>query len=246
MIRAVTIDCWGTLLLDSPGSDDRYRRPRLVAIRAALSRAGVATDPDGLERAYERMARGLAAVWRTGRDVPVSTHVRLLLEGVDSELPARLAPPRLAEIEAAYAGAALLAPPAVYPGAAGALSTLVSRGVSLAVISNVMRTPGVVLRQVLDRAGLLASFDLTTFSDECGVRKPDPRIFGLTLERLGVSPHEAVHVGDDPVLDVEGARDAGCRVVQVTAAGHAVAPVKPDAVIADLGELCAALAGLPS
>ena len=48
-------------------------------------------------------------------------------------------------------------------------------------------------------------------------------------------------MGDDPVLDVEGARDAGMRVVQVGPGGRAIGPVKPDAVIASLGELPAAL-----
>ena len=51
----------------------------------------------------------------------------------------------------------------------------------------------------------------------------------------------AVHVGDDAILDVEGARDAGMAVIQVTPDGRATAPVKPDAVIRHLGELPAAL-----
>ena len=48
-------------------------------------------------------------------------------------------------------------------------------------------------------------------------------------------------MGDDPVLDVEGARDAGMRVIQIVPGGRATGPVKPDAVIATLGELPAAL-----
>jgi putative hydrolase of the HAD superfamily len=83
-----------------------------------------------------------------------------------------------------------------------------------------------------------------TFSDECGIRKPAPEIFLRTLSAMGVAPDEAVHVGDDPVLDVEGARDAGMRTVQVTSSGRATGPVKPDAVVTRLGDLPAALAGL--
>jgi len=63
----------------------------------------------------------------------------------------------------------------------------------------------------------------------------------LTLRGLGIPPAEAVHVGDDPVLDVEGARDAGMRVVQVGPGGRAVGPVKPDAAITSLGDLPAAV-----
>ncbi|HEV3350757.1 MAG TPA: HAD family hydrolase, partial [Methylomirabilota bacterium] len=114
-------------------------------------------------------------------------------------------------------------------------------GIVLAVISNTMRTPGEILRQVLDKSGLLSLFRVLTFSDECGVRKPAPEMFLRTLGELGVPPAAAVHVGDDPILDVEGARDAGMRVIQVTADGRATAPVKPDAVIRHLGQLPAAL-----
>src|SRR5262249_9716963 len=98
----------------------------------------------------------------------------------------------------------------------------------------------------LDRAGLLAPMKVRTFSDECGIRKPDPEIFRLTLQQMGVAPEDAVHVGDDPVLDVEGARDAGVAVIQVTPAGRATAPVKADVVISELGDRPAALDRLTS
>jgi putative hydrolase of the HAD superfamily len=144
----------------------------------------------------------------------------------------------------AYASPALVAPPALDPGARAALETLAAEGVLLAVISNTMRTPGEVLRQVLAEADLLPLFKVLTFSDECGIRKPAPAIFHRTLEDLGVPPVDAVHVGDDPVLDVEGARAAGLRVIQATPDGRATAPVKPDAVIRDFGDLPAALGRL--
>jgi FMN phosphatase YigB (HAD superfamily) len=98
----------------------------------------------------------------------------------------------------------------------------------------------VVLGQILDRSGLTA-FKVLTFSDECGIRKPDPAIFHRTLRQMGVAAEHAVHVGDDPILDVEGARDAGMAVIQVTPDGRATAPVKPDGVIRGLRELPAAL-----
>ena len=69
---------------------------------------------------------------------------------------------------------------------------------------------------MLRQYGVLGHFAHLAFSDECGVRKPEPEIFRRTLKAVGVAPAEAVHVGDDPVLDVEGARRAGMRVIQVT------------------------------
>jgi putative hydrolase of the HAD superfamily len=170
--------------------------------------------------------------------------VTALLEAIDPELPARLDEATLADLEDAYGRPALRVPPAVDESAREALEALAARGVVLAVVSNVMRSSGAVLRAVLDGRGLLAPFKVLTFSDECGVRKPDPEIFRLTLARLGVDPGDAVHVGDDPVLDVEGGRDAGMRVIQVGPGGRATGPARPDAVVARLGELPAALARL--
>jgi putative hydrolase of the HAD superfamily len=98
-----------------------------------------------------------------------------------------------------------------------------------------MRTPGAMLRRVLNHYGLLRYFAHTAFSDETRVRKPDPAIFHGALRALGVAPEEAIHVGDDPVLDVEGARAAGMRVVQVTTASVSTqGPRRPDAVIPTL------------
>jgi putative hydrolase of the HAD superfamily len=108
-----------------------------------------------------------------------------------------------------------------------------------------MRTPGLVLRKILDGYGLLTPFKLLTFSDECGVRKPAPEIFHLTLRQVGVAPEEAVHVGDDLVLDVQGAQEAGMRAIQVTSAPRTTLSRKPDATIRHLGELPQALSLLP-
>jgi putative hydrolase of the HAD superfamily len=147
----------------------------------------------------------------------------------------------MAALIRAYASPALVAPPAVDQGARAALEALAANGALLAVVSNTMRTPGEVVRQILDQSGLLPLFRVLTFSDECGIRKPARAIFLRTLEELGVPAEHAVHVGDDSILDVEGARDAGMGAIQVTPDGRATAPVKPDAVIRHLGELPAAL-----
>lgn len=46
-------------------------------------------------------------------------------------------------------------------------------------------------------------------SNRVGAVKPDPRIFRVALDALGVEPAEAVYVGDNPYRDMEGARDMG-------------------------------------
>jgi HAD superfamily hydrolase (TIGR01509 family) len=244
LVRAVTLDLWGTLFLDGPGSDERYKRQRLAGMQAGLAGAGIAVAPAQLERAYAATGRWLGSLWQVNRDVSVREHVVALLEAVDPALSDRVSDESMAALIRAYASPALVAPPAIDPGARVALETLAAEGVVLAVVSNTMRTPGEVVRQVLAQSELLPLFQVLTFSDECGIRKPAPAIFRRTLEALGVLPEDAVHVGDDPILDVEGARDAGLRVIQATPDGRATAPVKPDAVIRHLGELPAALGRL--
>lgn len=164
-------------------------------------------------------------------------HVRAILTAVDPELPARISAPTLAALVAAYARPALMVPPTVDDGARGALEALRARGLTLAVVSNTMRTPGTTLRRLLAHYGLLDSFACTVFSDEVGVRKPDPEIFFHALRAVGGEPETAVHVGDDRVLDVQGARSAGMRVIQVTARGLVSGPWGPDAVIPRLAAL---------
>jgi HAD superfamily hydrolase (TIGR01509 family) len=244
MIRAVTVDFWGTLMLDTPGSDNRYKGRRLQEFETLLSAAGVGVSRRALDQAYEESGRHLALIWRERKDVPVQRHVLAILEALDRALPARLSPATMGALVEAYASPALLVPPAPDPTARAALAELAARGLALCVVSNTMRTPGAVLRKVLERHGLLAPFRLLTFSDECGVRKPSPEIFHLTLRQVGAAPEEAVHVGDDEVLDVRGAREAGMRAIQVISHIPAALDPRPDAVIRRLGELPAALAAL--
>ena len=244
MIRAVTVDFWGTLVFEGPSADDRYRQRRLADFQTILGAAGLSVATRDLLRGYEVSGRELGWVWSQNRDVPVARHVTSLLEGAEAGLSARVAHGTLDALIEAYARPALLVPPRADEGAAEGLLRLAARGIVLAVVSNTMRTPGVALRKILEGHGLLASFTHLTFSDEVGVRKPAAEIFRLTLDKLGIEAAEAVHVGDDAVLDVQGARNAGLRVIQVVAAGRSAATEAPDLVIGGLAELPDAVARL--
>lgn len=63
----------------------------------------------------------------------------------------------------------------------------------------------------LARIGLDAHFSVRLSAREAGVAKPDARIFAELCRRLGQDPAQVLHVGDDPILDVFGARAAGLR-----------------------------------
>jgi len=106
----------------------------------------------------------------------------------------------------------------VIPGSAAALRAIAATGVKLAIVSN---ADGSVEAQLAADgicqlgAGPGVPMDAILDSSVVGVAKPDPRIFEIALERLGVSPDRAVHVGDTPAADVDGARAAGVTPVLV-------------------------------
>jgi HAD superfamily hydrolase (TIGR01509 family) len=245
-VETITIDLWGTLLYDGPASDNRYKKPRMADFQTLLGAAGLSTSGLALDRAYDKSGAYLSRIWATNRDVPALDHVRAILAGVDPGLPRRVTPALLTALVDAYARPILLLPPAVDDGALAALETLKGAGYKLALVSNIMRTPGATLRQLLGRFRLLGYFEHTTFSDEVGIRKPAPEIFALTLRAIGGDAASAVHVGDDPVLDVRGAQAAGMRAIQVTSSAVRRDSVGPDLVIPRLAELPAAIERLES
>ncbi len=92
-----------------------------------------------------------------------------------------------------------------------ALQRLASRGVRMAIISNWdSRLEGLLLDM-----GLTHYFETVISSAAVGLRKPDPRIFELACDRLGVASHEVAHVGDHHYADVVGASSAGLRPVLI-------------------------------
>ena len=104
----------------------------------------------------------------------------------------------------------------VPPGLGAALARARAAGVRVAVVSNSEGTLESVLRDV----GILDAFDLVIDSGLVGVEKPDPGIFRIALERFGVAPSRALHLGDTYATDVVGARAAGVRVALVDPHGH--------------------------
>jgi putative hydrolase of the HAD superfamily len=126
------------------------------------------------------------------------------------------------------------------PHAHPVLSELRSRH-ALALVTN--QTTDTQLRK-LEALELEPYFTIVVTSEEAGVEKPDPRIFELALEALGVTPDEALMVGDSPEVDLRGALGLGLRCVlsrefvKPTDTGDA-----PDGTLATLHELPAWLAG---
>jgi len=178
--------------------------------------------------------------WGRHRDLLIAEQVRLVLETASPGVSRVMTPTLFEEALAGYIEPVLHVPPELEPRAAEAVRELASRGVALGIISNTGRTPGVILRRVLERHDLLRHFTAVSYSDEIGYRKPDAEIFRRTLAGLGVGAGEAAHVGDNPVADVEGAQGVGMRGVHYATEGRAGA-AHADLVVGDLGDLAGLL-----
>jgi putative hydrolase of the HAD superfamily len=96
------------------------------------------------------------------------------------------------------------------------------------------------IQTVLSEFGLDGVFSQIIESAVVGVRKPDPRIFSLGVEALGLKPDEVVVVGDSIDKDIVPARQAGCHTVWFRGEGWTDDPVDEsilDRIITDLREL---------
>ena len=94
----------------------------------------------------------------------------------------------------------------------------------------------------LQRAGIARWFKGHFSAAKAGHAKPHPRMFEQALAQAGVSPAQAVHIGDHPAQDVAAAQSVGLRSVWVNFT-HAEWPLsrRPDAEIRHFSELPAAL-----
>jgi putative hydrolase of the HAD superfamily len=203
---AVTFDCWATLLYEPPTTRVREMRHELLASAIGVERPLVTR---ALERAWNRHS----ALWHRktvfgGRD---------MLESALADLEISLAPANFEELLAQLEDVALLNPVCALDGAREALQRLADVGVRRALICDTGFSPGRVVRQLLDRVGLLELLEVQVFSEEIGAPKPDGRPFHAALGALGVDAAAATHVGDMRRSDVAGARALGMGSIRITA-----------------------------
>jgi len=102
-----------------------------------------------------------------------------------------------------------LGPADLLPGAAELLADLRRRGVRVAVASSSRNA-----RRVIERLGIAERLDAIVDGNDAPRSKPDPQVFQLAAERLGVAPAWCVVV-EDAEAGVEAARAAGMKVVGV-------------------------------
>jgi putative hydrolase of the HAD superfamily len=120
-----------------------------------------------------------------------------------------------------------------YPDAAPALRALRERGLRLVVVSNW----DVSLHERLEETGLAPLVDGAVASAALGHAKPERAVFERALAVAGVEAEAALHVGDSPREDVEGALAAGLRAVLLVRDGGRGAVPAGVPTIASLSEL---------
>ena len=198
------------VLLDVGGV---FHLPDQERIVAAMARAGIDVDPADLDRAHyagvaalDDFREGDRAIWLAynrgyARALGADGRVEEVAEALLSEFTTGGVWTR------------------VIPGSREALAAIAATGVRIAVVSN---ADGSVEAQLRDDGicqvgpGPGVEIDAVLDSRVVGVAKPDPRMFALALERLGdIAPERAIHVGDTPAADVDGARAAGITPVLV-------------------------------
>lgn len=118
-----------------------------------------------------------------------------------------------------------------FPEAREVVERLHSQGLCIGAVSDWAPT----LPRILQAHGFTRWLDFVLCSGNIGFAKPNVQFYRLAIERAGVQPDEALHVGDSYYADVRGARAAGITPVLIDRAGRA--PALDCAVIRDLREL---------
>lgn len=211
-VRAVTFDAGNTLLSADPpppviyaGVLSRLGRPvspeKVGPIFAEVWAEAQLKTPPGMDR-YAATPGGERAWW--------GAFVREVLTRLGHDADWRVA------LDTLYEEFTRPEVWKVFPDVFGTLERLKRQSYLLGLISNWdSRLP-----VLLERLGLTPFFDAISVSSLEGVEKPAPGIFLHTLDKLGVRAEQTLHVGDSPLEDYEGARQAGLTPVLIDRTGQ--------------------------
>ena len=215
-IKAVTYDCWATLLTDKDW--ERSLQLRVEALCRAID-----ASPDEARALLQEAWKRHDEAWKQIETFGPGRMAAYCLEarGIFDEEPVR-------ELTREFEEATLSVGAVAVDGADDTLAALARSGIRLGLVCDTGFSPGRLVRQLLDDVGLLGYLDVLCFSDEVGVPKPGNDIFAKALAELGVRPPEAVHVGDLKRTDIAGARDIGMHGIRFRGV-HDDASDAPDA-----------------
>lgn len=224
-VRAVLLDAGGVLLL-----------PRGDLVVETLDRLGLRRSTGAVRRAHYGAMRCFDATGGTGR----SDYAVALVEALG--IPAGRRQEAVGAVRTCLdrEGAWDEVAPRVREG----LEILGSSGLRVGIVSNSDGTVEAQLRrQSVCQVGAGAGVPVAAVVDSTivGIAKPDPAVFDLALERLGVGAATAVHVGDSTTMDVAGARAAGVTPVHMDPFGDCTG--EDHGHVGDLVDLARAVTG---
>jgi putative hydrolase of the HAD superfamily len=101
------------------------------------------------------------------------------------------------------------------------IDELLQRGVKLGIITN---GGAAMQRAKIDTLGIGPAMSRIVISQDVGLSKPDPAIFRHALRVIDCSPERAWFVGDNPEVDIDGARRAGLRGFWLETPNHSPPP----------------------
>ena len=204
MINAVFFDLYGTLA--------GFHPPRYEIQSAACADFGIQVTQQGILEGYafadalmaaQNATRPLRGLDDEARDRFFAEYERLVLHGAGIEVSGERA------LEIWRSVRQVPYELARFDDVLPAIDLLKLQGLTLGLISNMNRDGN----ELAESLGLTPYLDFTVTSFEVGAEKPHPPIFRAALAKAGVEPHEAMHVGDQPTSDVEGARSVGINPV---------------------------------
>ncbi|HIF13785.1 MAG TPA: HAD family hydrolase [Dehalococcoidia bacterium] len=232
--RAVTFDLWLTLMFEESTGRHELRVREGVQ---ALSNAGIMIPPKKLGDAIRTVGRETSADHDRGFDRTSTERMQQILDAADPNARVSINSEQFEAFSRAIDEPFLAHSPTIYPTAQSVLSAIREMGVRTALISNVGSTSPGVYRRYLDREGISQYLEYLTFSNEIASAKPGAKMFTHTLEKLGVAPENALHVGDNLHADVGGAKDVGMSAVWIQGYDDREPRVQPDFTISGLDEL---------
>ncbi|NIN01894.1 MAG: HAD-IA family hydrolase [candidate division Zixibacteria bacterium] len=237
MLDTVTFDLWNTLLNHKPEDYQKYGRMRVEKLRAVLKQDDREIESARLLDAYHKGFEKCKETWERNLDLSTEDQLQTVFDFVEDERLKGIPQNLMSHLVEAYVSPILEDPPDPIWGAHEILRQLKKKGYKVGLVCNTGTTPGSTIRVLLGRLEMINYFDVTTFSDQLGIRKPDPRIFLHTLARLRSRPQSSAHVGDLIHVDVWGARNVGMVSVHFNPDLIPCDDIIPDFAIRRLEEL---------
>ncbi|MEO8750751.1 MAG: HAD family hydrolase [Allobranchiibius sp.] len=213
--HALSLDVWGTLI----GSDPAFKPARNELLRAEFAPGVTPAQFDTALRGADRAADETCMT--TGLDVGFDARVCLALQRL--AVRSDTVPDRSAQLMARQTTLAMAHPPRPLAPELPTLVAAAARRMPIVLTSNTGMLPGVLMRDLLRLAGFDVDDLAMVFSNEVGAAKPAREIFDIAVRAVGVPAAQVLHVGDNPVADVQGGADAGLQTLLVAPDGIALA-----------------------